>query len=101
MTYPEHLKIVPLTRPLKAAVSVPGSKSITNRALVVAALSGQPCQLRGALHSEDTEVMVDCLRKLGFDVNPDWRAALIHVGPNTTGRIIPVSAADLFVANSG
>jgi 3-phosphoshikimate 1-carboxyvinyltransferase len=101
MTYPERLQIVPVTHPPKAAVSVPGSKSITNRALVLAALSGQPCQLHGALDSEDTQVMVDCLRRLGFDVNADWHAASIHVGPNMTGRIIPVSEAELFVANSG
>jgi 3-phosphoshikimate 1-carboxyvinyltransferase len=95
------LEIVPLGRPPKAAVAVPGSKSITNRALVLAALSGTGCELRGALRSEDTEVMVDGLQRLGFGVEADWQAAIVRVAPNTTGRVIPTADADLFVSNSG
>jgi 3-phosphoshikimate 1-carboxyvinyltransferase len=101
MSYPETLKIAPLSRPPQAAVRVPGSKSITNRALVLAVLSGQACELEGALQSEDTEVMLDSLGRLGFAVTVDWPAALIRVGVNTTQRVIPAAAADLFVANSG
>ncbi len=80
---------------------VPGSKSITNRALVLAALSGQGCVLHGALQSEDTEVMVESLRGLGFDVHPDWPAYTVSVGRNYSGRVIPATEADLHVANSG
>jgi 3-phosphoshikimate 1-carboxyvinyltransferase len=101
MSHGEMLEIVPLARPPKAAVAVPGSKSITNRALVLAALSGKACELHGALQSEDTEVMVDNLQRLGFIVNADWQAAIVRVAANTTGRVIPAAQAELFVANSG
>jgi 3-phosphoshikimate 1-carboxyvinyltransferase len=101
MLYPEKLEIVPLSGSPKTVIHVPGSKSITNRALVLAAVSGQGCELSGALHSEDTEVMVDCLQRLGFMVDADWPAESIRVGPNTTERIIPAEDAELFVANSG
>lgn len=73
MSLPDTLEIVPLTRPVKAEVSVPGSKSITNRALVLAALGPGETVLRGALWSEDTQVMVECLQELGFmiQLQPD------------------------------
>jgi 3-phosphoshikimate 1-carboxyvinyltransferase len=101
--YPETLTIEPLARPPHATVCVPGSKSITNRALVLAALSSlkTPCKLTGVLHSEDTEVMVEALNKLGYDVRPNWNEARVEIGLNRSGRIVPAKAADLFVANSG
>jgi 3-phosphoshikimate 1-carboxyvinyltransferase len=68
MSLPKIIEIVPLTKPAEAKVAVPGSKSITNRALVLAALAEAPTTLRSALWSEDTQVMVECLRKLGFEV---------------------------------
>jgi 3-phosphoshikimate 1-carboxyvinyltransferase len=84
MSYPDTLEIIPLSRPPKAAVGVPGSKSITNRALVLAALYSleSPCQLQGALRSEDTEVMVASLQTLGFPIEPHWHAQpqVIDVG---------------------
>ncbi len=100
-SYPDRLEIKPLTRPPNATVRVPGSKSITNRALVLAALSGTGCELYGVLHSEDTVVMVEALQALGFDVNPNWPASRIRVGRQTSGRIIPAAKADLHVRNSG
>ena len=104
-TYPAELPIVPLANPVSATVSVPGSKSITNRALVLAALASQDaaweCTLLGALRSEDTEVMIDCLRKLGFRIEVDWERYRVTVHSNESGRLIPVEKADLFVANSG
>lgn len=69
MSLPELIEIVPLTGPVAAAVSVPGSKSITNRALILAALGAGETTLQGALWSEDTQVMVECLQELGFMVN--------------------------------
>lgn len=69
MPLPSLIEIVPIVRPQVASVTVPGSKSITNRALVLAALAGGETTLRGALWSEDTQVMVECLRELGFMVN--------------------------------
>src|SRR5258707_11038594 len=73
MPLPDLIEIVPLTKPVHARVTVPGSKSITNRSLILAALADGEVTLQGALWSEDTQVMVDCLQKLGFNVtvNPD------------------------------
>ena len=104
MQYPRQVEIVPLTNTPRAILRVPGSKSITNRALVLAALTASrehDTRLEGALQSEDTEVMIECLTKLGFLVVPNWDAAQIHVRRPTGDRLIPAESADLFVANSG
>ena len=73
MPLPDLIEIVPLDKPVRAEVTVPGSKSITNRALVLAALSEGEKILQGALWSEDTQEMVGALQKLGFQikVEPD------------------------------
>jgi 3-phosphoshikimate 1-carboxyvinyltransferase len=102
VTYPPELEIKPYAGPpLLASVKVPGSKSITNRGLVLAALSSRWTEftLLDALRSEDTEVMVDCLGRLGFDVESSWPTIRVH--KNTSGRIIPADAANLYVGNSG
>ena len=62
--------------PLDATVDVPGSKSLTNRYLVLAALADGPSTLRGALSSRDTLLMAEALRRLGVGVEVDgttWR----------------------------
>ena len=69
MALPDLIEIVPLGKPVRAEITVPGSKSVTNRALVLAALGEGETTLLGALWSEDTQVMVECLRELGFMVN--------------------------------
>ena len=101
----DRLEIVPLTKPPCATVRVPGSKSITNRALVLAALApkGNDCVLRGALRSEDTEVMITCLQRLGFQINANWDQPepTVVVSSEEGEDIIPAKQADLFVANSG
>jgi 3-phosphoshikimate 1-carboxyvinyltransferase len=65
---PDLIEIVPLDKPVQAEITVPGSKSITNRALILAALTDGETVLQGALWSEDTQVMVEALRRLGFAV---------------------------------
>lgn len=92
------LEIAPVG-PLRAEVRPPGSKSITNRALVCAALAQGSSRLTGALDSEDTRVMVDSLRRLGLDVAVDTTTATIDV-VGCGGRW-PLRRADLFVGNSG
>ncbi|MGH3780002.1 MAG: 3-phosphoshikimate 1-carboxyvinyltransferase [Pseudonocardiaceae bacterium] len=60
----------PLARgPVRATVTVPGSKSITNRALLLAALSGTGGTIRGALRSRDTDLMAGALRAMGVPVS--------------------------------
>src|ERR1700736_3363753 len=101
--YPDRLEIRPLSEPPNATVRVPGSKSITNRALVLAALCGKvkPCEVHNCLRSEDTEVMVAALRALGFDVQVDWTEARVRVAGSPGANRIPATQADLFTANSG
>jgi len=100
-TYPHELEIIPRQKPLLATVTVPGSKSTTNRALVLAALSSRRHSIRltGALQSEDTEVMVKGLLALGYNIETSWPAILIK--EHTGTELVPVSQADIFVANSG
>ena len=73
MPLPELIEIVPLEKPVRAEITVPGSKSITNRALILAALADGEVTLEGALWSDDTQIMAECLQELGFmvDVRPD------------------------------
>ena len=61
---PDLIEIVRLSR--RTDATVPGSKSLTNRALILAALASNPVVLRGGLWSEDTQAMVNCLKRLGF-----------------------------------
>jgi 3-phosphoshikimate 1-carboxyvinyltransferase len=68
MPLPPLIEILPLDPPMRASVTVPGSKSLTNRALILAALAQGQTTLQGALWSEDTQVMVDGLRLLGFGI---------------------------------
>jgi 3-phosphoshikimate 1-carboxyvinyltransferase len=68
MPLPDFIEMVPMTGPVMADVTVPGSKSITNRALILAALADGEVRLTGALWSEDTQIMVDALRLLGFEI---------------------------------
>jgi 3-phosphoshikimate 1-carboxyvinyltransferase len=68
MPLPQLIEIVPLKERVVATITVPGSKSVTNRALILAALATGETILRGALWSEDTQVMVECLQELGYMV---------------------------------
>jgi len=95
MGLPDVVEIVPLNSPVRAEVSVPGSKSITNRALVLAALADGEITLKGALWSEDTQVMVDCLQRLGFDLEISSDPA------ETCNRAITVAGLGGRIPNSG
>lgn len=61
-------ELTPLSKPLTATVEIPGSKSLTNRALVMAALTKGAVTLHHPLYCEDTEAMIGCLRALGLRV---------------------------------
>lgn len=84
---------------------MPGSKSITNRALLLAALysKGNPCELLGCLRSEDTEVMIEGLRALDFTVEPHWdeSTSSIRVEGEADECDVLATSANIFVANSG
>jgi 3-phosphoshikimate 1-carboxyvinyltransferase len=97
--YPATQAITPLTQAPQVTVSLPGSKSLTNRALILAALADGTSTLEGALFSEDTDVMAESLRRLGIGVKADAsRETFVVQGK---GGILPAHMAELFVANSG
>jgi 3-phosphoshikimate 1-carboxyvinyltransferase len=91
--------IEPLAEPPDAIVTVPGSKSITNRAVLLAGLAQGRSELRGALFSDDTRYMVGALRALGARVAADEAAARLCV--DGCGGTWPVTEAELFVGNAG
>jgi 3-phosphoshikimate 1-carboxyvinyltransferase len=96
---PDRLEISPAAGPVVGSIRPPGSKSITNRALICAALADGASVLRGALDSEDTQVMVAALQRLGLRVAHAPLTETIAV--EGTGGVIPVQDAELFVGNSG
>lgn len=109
MALPKLIEIVPPSHPQPVRVTIPGSKSITNRALILAALAHGETTLKGALWSEDTEIMVDCLRRLGFELDlqqdPDeeYNRTITVAGQ---GGLIPnagtsANPLELFVGNAG
>lgn len=97
--FPPELTPRPASAPLDATVVVPGSKSITNRALLVAALADGQSELRGALHSDDTLYMAEALNALGIKVESDEAGSIFRVSGG--GGTFPAREADLFVGNSG
>lgn len=97
--YPDKLPIPPFTRPVRGAVTLPGSKSITNRALILAALGRRTVTLRGALFSRDTRIMIAALRALGFAVETDEQALTIRI--EGRGGEIPAREARIDVGNAG
>ncbi len=95
----DFLPIEPAAGPVRGAIRPPGSKSITNRALVCAALAEGDSLLSGALGSEDTRVMLAALEQLGIEVEHDPRAATVAV--TGCGGLLPRADLELFAANSG
>jgi 3-phosphoshikimate 1-carboxyvinyltransferase len=93
------LAIEPVTQPFKAAIMPPGSKSLTNRALVLAALARGQSTLSNVLFADDTLVMLECLARLGFQVKIDRPKFQVHV--IGLGGRIPLDHAELFCGNSG
>lgn len=109
MPLPNLIEILPLQAPPRAEVTVPGSKSLTNRALILAALSEGETTLPGALWSEDTQVMTECLQQLGFMVRADpdpTEPGNRHLTVYGKGGLVPPGGTeqqpvDLFVGNAG
>lgn len=84
---------------VEGKIRIPGSKSLTNRVLIIAALARGESIINGALFSEDTKYMSSALRELGFSVQelPEEKRFII----NGQGGRIPANNAKLFVGNSG
>ncbi len=93
------LPITPLSRPPQATVHVPGSKSHTNRALLIAALAHGTTTLAGALYSDDSRYFARALQTLGFDLTLDELSRTMTV--TGLGGHIPAAHAELFIGNAG
>ncbi|KYP80184.1 3-phosphoshikimate 1-carboxyvinyltransferase [Ferroacidibacillus organovorans] len=88
-------------KPVYGVVSVPGSKSITNRALAIAALAKGATRLNNALFSDDSRILMAALRTVGYTVNADEASATIDVFGAQTEPLQQRAEYDLFVGNSG
>ncbi|RDJ27658.1 3-phosphoshikimate 1-carboxyvinyltransferase [Bosea caraganae] len=93
----QQLTIIPPGAPLRGKVVPPGSKSITNRALLVAALAEGTSTLTGALKSDDTRYMAEALRAMGVALEEPDATTFVVTGD---GRLRP-PAAPLFLGNAG
>ena len=98
ITYPERLPLSPVSGPVHASISLPGSKSITNRALLLAALADGESLLRAPLHSEDTLYMAQALRDLGVSVAETAERDFRAIG---SGGAFRAPRKPLFIGNSG
>lgn len=95
----DPLEITPGSDPITGTIRPPGSKSLTNRALIVAALANGPSVLTGVLDSQDTRVMIDSLERLGLSVEHDRSGCVVHIEGCSGAPREP--AADLWLENSG
>jgi 3-phosphoshikimate 1-carboxyvinyltransferase len=94
-----QLPIVPVRRPVTGSIRPPGSKSLTNRALILAALARGQTRLTGVLESTDTKVMIESLRRLELNVEQD--AASHAITLTGSGGALAAKGADLWLENSG
>jgi 3-phosphoshikimate 1-carboxyvinyltransferase len=93
------ISLAPVSRPIDAVVELPGSKSYTNRALLIAALADGRSTITRALFSDDTRYMHGALTALGIRVEADEDAATYAV--EGAGGHIPAAEAELFIGNAG
>jgi 3-phosphoshikimate 1-carboxyvinyltransferase len=99
INYPPYLDVLPYSGVINADVVLPGSKSISNRALILAALGNGPVTLSNMLFSRDTEIMMSALRQLGFSLQVDAQQLTVQItGQN--GKI-PQKSARIHVGNAG
>lgn len=95
----DFYEVQSVSAPLQGSIRPPGSKSLTNRAVVIAALARGESRLTNVLDSQDTSVMLESCRRLGVAVEHDPATCLVRV-PGCGGRF-PAKQADLWLENSG
>src|SRR5688572_33489732 len=93
------MRIQPINHPLNATVRVPGSKSLTNRAMLIASLANGKTKLTNALFSDDSKYFAKALQTIGFEIELDESNQEMTV--NGLGGNIPSKQADLFIGNAG
>ena len=95
----ETYEVKPIHTPVNSIITVPGSKSMTNRALLMAAIANGTTLLKGVLFSDDSRYFLKCLTSLGFQV--EIREALKEVTIYGLGGKIPVSTGEIYVGSAG
>lgn len=91
--------IDPVRHPFTATITPPGSKSITNRSLILAAIAAGKSTLSNILLADDTRVMIESLTELGFEIDVNEPRRSLSIGGKSGA--IPTAAAKLFCGNSG
>lgn len=95
----DFVEMIPVNSPIRGIIRPPGSKSLTNRALIIAALAEGTSTLSGVLDSVDTRVMANCLQALGIEVAADFDNASVEIH-GAAGQI-PSRDMQLWCENSG
>ena len=98
-TLPAQLEVTPLENPPDATIRVPGSKSVTNRALIIAALAEGRSRILNPLFSDDSFWLMNALVRLGIGVSADREKGEVYVSGQGGG--FDASGVDLFVGNAG
>jgi 3-phosphoshikimate 1-carboxyvinyltransferase len=93
------MQIIPINHPLNATIRVPGSKSLTNRALLIASLAKGATRLTNALFSDDSWYFTKALQTLGFDIQLNEANSEMTI--TGLGGKIPANKAELFIGNAG
>lgn len=95
----EIYQVKHVTEPVNWETDVPGSKSITNRALLLAALCQKRVQLRGVLFSDDSRHFLSSLQSLGYEVEIDENRYVVEVEGH--GGKLPVTSGEIHVGSAG
>ena len=95
----EFYEVKPAAHPLKCKMEVPGSKSVTNRALLLAALADGVTTLKGVLYSDDAHYFLESLKTLGFAVEDDPDTCTVRL--TGAGGRVPEKEAEIYVGSAG
>jgi 3-phosphoshikimate 1-carboxyvinyltransferase len=93
------LEITPFSTQCSGSVVIPGSKSISNRALLLSCFSENKVDLHGVLKSQDVELMIAALKSLGIPIKEDWKSNKVEV--QGCGGVAPVRNQKIEVGNAG
>ena len=95
----DFIDIIPFSNKNKCMLEVPGSKSISNRALILAVLNDGVVKLNGILHSEDVDIMLDALKLLGvkIEIERENKSVVVY----GCKGVLPVKKATINVGNAG
>ena len=95
----DSYEVKKVTAPVNWETDVPGSKSITNRALLLAALCREQVRLQGVLFSDDSRHFLSSLQSLGYEVQIDEAACAVEVHGH--GGSLPVTSGEIHVGSAG